>query len=154
MIWEKGRTEIEGMLREGYLEKVPPSRDMADRLIAQARAHLASARTLAHEDPDGAYVLMYDGARKALAGILENQGLRATRKGGHLAVYDAAMAQLDPPRGPVLKPFQRMRRRRHGAEYPSRENEPIAPEDVLEDHPRAVAVVDTASAVLDHMPSF
>lgn len=136
MRWEQGRAEIEHVIADKRLERVTPSREMADRLISQARTHLTSAAALAGNDPDGAYALMYDGARKALTAVLANQGLRPTTQGGHVAVYEAVMAQLDPPQGRVLRPFARMRRRRNGSEYPSREEPQITAAEVLEEHPR------------------
>lgn len=35
----------------------------------------------------------------ALTAVLENQGLRPTSRGGHIAPYAAVAAQLDPPLG-------------------------------------------------------
>jgi hypothetical protein len=37
----------------------------------------------------------------ALAAVLENQGLRATSRGGHIALRDAVSAQLDPRWAPA-----------------------------------------------------
>src|SRR5881628_3622808 len=122
------------MITRGELEKVPASRDHADLLLSQAHQHLASAQAIARSDATGAYQLAYDAARKALAAILENQGLRATSRGGHLAVLDAVTAQLDPPLGHVLRPFDRMRRRRNDAEYPKQDSQSFTAEDVRRDH--------------------
>jgi hypothetical protein len=156
MRWDQGRDQIEAMLQGNrpQLQQVNPSREHADRLIAQARAHLASAELLHETDPEGAYALMYDGARKALTAILENQGLRPTSAGGHLAVYDAAMAQLDPPLGKTLRPFDRMRRNRRDAEYPPTDAEEITVEKVDEDLPKATEIVDSAEKILDEMSPF
>ena len=74
------------MLADGELQRVPASREQAERLLAQARVHVASALKVCDEDPPGGYALAYDGARKALTAILENEGLRPTTRGGHLAV--------------------------------------------------------------------
>ena len=60
-----------------------------------------------------------DAARIALTDVLENQALRPTSHGDHIAPYSAVVAQLDPPIGAVLRPFDRMRRTRNRAEYPS-----------------------------------
>lgn len=117
MSWEQGRAVIEQLLREGSLQRVTASREHAERLVAQARRHLLSAQTIADSDPDGAYAALYDAARKALTAVLANQGLRPTTQGGHRAVYDAVRAQLDPPLGGRLRPFDRMRRQRHDVEY-------------------------------------
>lgn len=119
MRWEQGRATVEQMLADKELQRVPPSRQHADRLLAQATNHIGTARAAAQEDPEGAYALLYDAARKALTAILENQGLRPTARGGHLAVYHSVRAQLDPPMGGTVQPFDRMRRRRKDAEYPS-----------------------------------
>jgi len=97
MRWEQGRPRIERMLTDGELQRIPPRRPHADRLLGQARAHLASAAAIYTDDPQGGYALAYDAARKALMAVLENQGLRPTSRGGHLAAMEATRAQLDPP---------------------------------------------------------
>ena len=79
--------------------------------------HLVSANEISEGDPAGGYTLVYDAARKALTAVFENQGLRPTTRGGHLAVYEATRAQLDPPMGQVLRPFDRIRRQCHDVEY-------------------------------------
>ncbi|MEU7002766.1 hypothetical protein [Nonomuraea sp. NPDC046570] len=115
------------MLSRGEIEKVAASRSQAEELLAQAGKHVATARLAMESDPIGAYQLLYDAARKALCAVLENQGLRATSRGGHIAIYEAVSAQLDPPLGQSLRPFDRMRRRRNEAEYeadPSRRTRP------------------------------
>ena len=99
MRWQQGRDAMDGMIDRGELERVPASREHADLLLTQAYRHVASARAIAGSDPAGAYQLLYDAARKALAAVLENQGLRATSRGGHIAVREAVSAQLDPPLG-------------------------------------------------------
>jgi hypothetical protein len=154
MRWEQGRETIVAMINGGQLEQVPASREHADVLLDQARLHVQTARTAATQDPSGAYQLLYDAARKALAAILENQGLRATSRGGHLAVLDAVSAQLDPPLGKILRPFDRMRRRRNTAEYPRIGTMSVTPDEVAADLPRANEMIDLASRVLDQMNPF
>jgi hypothetical protein len=142
------------MLRDGTLERVTPSRKQADALLDQARRHLKTAALAAGDDPVGAYQLVYDAARKALSAILENEGLRATSRGGHVVVLDAVSAQLDPPLGPVLRPFDRMRRRRNDAEYPKQDGQSFEPDDARRDQPKAAAIVELAERVLDEMSPF
>lgn len=43
MKWDQGRSVIDRMLADGELQRVPASREQADRLIDQPRAHLSSA---------------------------------------------------------------------------------------------------------------
>jgi hypothetical protein len=107
-----------------------------------------------HQDPPGGYALLYDAARKALAAVLENQGLRATTRAGHLAVYEATRAQLDPPMGKVPQPFDRMRRQRHDAEYPPTDSPALTPADIGEDIPKAGDIIDLAQRVLSEMSPF
>ncbi len=154
MRWEQGRADIERLLDAGHLQQVPASREHADRLLAQARRHLASAANTAEDDPEGAYALLYDAARKALWAILENQGLRPTSSGGHLAAYHAVRAQLDPPMGQQLRPYDRMRRHRRDAEYPSGDAPELTSEDIQDDIPRAEDIVDIAEKILDQMSPF
>lgn len=154
MKWNQGRAEIDAMLAASELQRVSPSREHADRLLVQAGQHINSVRLAVAADPEGAYALAYDAARKALAAVLENQGLRATTRGGHLAVYRAARAQLDPPLGNVLRPFDRMRRQRNAQEYPSFDAPALTAEDVLEDVAKAEQIIDLAARALDEMSPF
>lgn len=154
MRWDQGREVVNRMIGEQELQRVPPSRQQADRLIAQADEHLASAARVCDDDPAGGYSLTYDAARKALTAVLQNQGLRPTTRGGHLAAYEAVRAQLDPPMGKALRPFERMRRQRHDAEYPPRNAPELTAEDVREDMPKAAEILDLAKRVLDEMSAF
>lgn len=154
MSWEQGRATLETMITRGRIERVPPSRSHADVLLVQARQHLEAAQAIVHIDPTGAYQLLYDGARKALNAVLENQGLRATSRGGHVAVLDAVAAQLDPPLGAILRPFDRLRRRRNQAEYPAADSPRIDGDDFARDLPKVREIIDAAATVLDQMPPF
>lgn len=66
MRWEQSRPTLEQMIVVKELQRVPPSRKHADRLLAESQRHLASAREISNGDPEGAYQLLYDGVRKAL----------------------------------------------------------------------------------------
>lgn len=154
MKWEQGREAIKRMLADGELQRVPASRDQADRLLIQARTHVTSAVRVCGDDPAGGYALAYDAARKALTAILENQGLRPTTRGGHLAVLEAVRAQLDPPMGRALRGFNRMRTRRHDAEYPPTDSPEITADEVREDQATAENLIAIAARVLDEMSPF
>jgi hypothetical protein len=149
--WQQGRNLIDGMISRGELERVPASRTHADILIGQANQHLESAGVIAATDAAGAYQLLYDAARKSLAAVLENQGLRATSKGGHIAVREAASAQLDPPLGAIIRPFDRLRRRRNQAEYPAADQPGLDRDEIDRDLPKVRAIVDASARVLDEM---
>lgn len=53
-----------------------------------------AAVALSSQDLSGAYQLAYDALRKSTASLLAVQGLRATSRGGHIAVQDAVLAQF------------------------------------------------------------
>jgi hypothetical protein len=96
----------------------------------------------------GAYQLAYDALRKSAASLLEAQGLRATSRGGHLAVQDVVTAQFGTTVG-VFRSFGRIRRARNSFEYPS-SNSPGPVGDDIDD---AIAVAsrarEAATTILD-----
>lgn len=65
-------------------------------------------------DPNSAFVLAYDAARYALTGLLAQQGLRPTSKGGHYVIELAMRPQF----GNGFRQFSALRRRRNELEYP------------------------------------
>jgi hypothetical protein len=154
MRWNQGRAEIDKLIADGELQRVPANREHADQLLVQAGKDLASADLLAAANPKRAYESLYDAARIALTAVLENEGLRPTSRGGHVAPYAAVSAQLDPPMGAVLKPFDRMRRTRNRSEYPSFTTPDVTPDNVRADLPVAASIVEVCGSVLDEMSPY
>lgn len=117
MSWERGRAEIERLLASGELERVTPSAQVATRLLDDARAHERLASKGVDDDPAGALQLGYDASRKACAALLAVEGLRATTRGGHIAVIDAVKAQFNDRGGlEVFGRLHALRRRRNRTE--------------------------------------
>ena len=141
MSWQRGRDTIEGLLDNVEMERVVPSDELADRLMGDASAHLESARAIRDVDPTGAYQLAYDAARKACNALLAVQGLRATTRGGHVAVQDAVREQFAP--------FARMRRRRRDSEYPDLDTPTITEADADEGIEKAAEIVEAAARLLE-----
>lgn len=154
MKWNQGRATVDRLIADGELQRVPPSREHADQLLAQARKDLVSAELLSRSNPKRGYESLYDAARMALTAVLENQGLRPTSQGGHIAPYAAVTAQLDPPMGTVLRPFDRMRRTRNRSEYPSFTTPEVTADNVTADLSAARAIVEICEGVLDEMSPF
>ena len=154
MRWNQGRTEIDKLIADGELQRVPPNREHADQLLVQSRKDLASAELLLDSNPKRAYESLYDAARMALTAILENEGLRPTNRGGHIAPYSAVIAQLDPPMGAILRPFDRMRRTRNRSEYPSFTTPDVTPDNVRADLPVAESIVEVCGSVLAEMSPY
>jgi hypothetical protein len=120
MTWARGRDEVQRLIDDGEVEIVEASTDVADRLLRDAEAHIRLASLGLDDDPAGALQLSYDAARKASAALLAIQGLRATTRGGHIAVIDAVRAQFNDRGGlPLFGQINRLRRRRNDTEYPS-----------------------------------
>ena len=119
MTWQPGRDRIAELLKAGELEQVTSDRRIAQLLLDDASRHLATAgAALSSGDLSGAYQLAYDALRKSAAGLLAVQGLRATSRGGHVAVQEAVLAQF----GSTVRAFRsfgRIRRARNSFEYPS-----------------------------------
>ena len=132
--------ELDAMLAAGRLERIPADRDAAARAIEAAHRHLRSAAALAETDPDLAYTALYDAIRKSCAALLLADGLRATSRGGHLAVQQAVTFLHG--RGDPLRSFDRVRRQRNAVEYLGDEADP---EDVRADLGAAEAIVAFAA---------
>jgi hypothetical protein len=148
--WDRGREVIDRLLRDQELERVTPNQPVADRLLADASAHIASARLIASRDPAGAYQLGYDAARKAAIALLAVQGLRTTSRGGHVAVQDAVRAQFGGPGGHrVFSAFGRLRRRRNDSAYPDPDSPTITRDDADDCLQTAAAILDASRGLLD-----
>jgi hypothetical protein len=152
--WNQGRSTVDALIGSGELERVPASQQAAEAELVRARTHVDSARQLLSTDPEGAYTLAYDAARRALAAVLQNQGLRATSRGGHTVIYDVLRAQLDPPLGPILRPFNRMRSRRNEVEYRSSEAPAVTSEEVAADLTKVEALIELAEKTIPNMPRY
>jgi hypothetical protein len=107
---------VTALIKARRLQQVACDPDTVEILLASARRHIASAKLTAERDPEAAFCLAYDAARKSATALLNQQGLRPTAAGGHIAVVDAISAQF--PGVPGLASLDRLRRRRNQAEYP------------------------------------
>lgn len=55
------------------------------------------------------YIELYEAARLALLGVLANQGLRPTARGGDAVICKVIYAQVTPAQRKIIEPFERMR---------------------------------------------
>jgi HEPN domain-containing protein len=148
--WEPGRADIEHLLRDGKLEQVTPSEEVASRLLADAEGHVGLAAKGIEEDPSGALQLSYDAARKASAALLAVQGLRSTTRGGHVAVIDAVRSQFGHRHGmEVFAKLHRLRRRRHASEYPDADSPEVTKDDARQALATAREALNAAKRLLD-----
>lgn len=149
--WSKGAVQVQRLIVEQKLQRVPAARSAAPVSLERARTLLVSARTLLPTDPDSAFVLAYDAARQAGAAVLAQQALRATAKGGHITVEQVLRAQFEPG----FAMYSYLRRRRNELEYPaaglSGMSSAQEAETAIVD---AASIVDEAAQVLPHLDAF
>ena len=88
--------QLDELMREGVLERVPRDRAAAGRDITVARAHLQSLDRVSATDPTGAFALAYEAIRKAIVAHMRANGLRVrTSRGGHFQTGRYALAALE-----------------------------------------------------------
>lgn len=127
------------------LQRVEPDRVAASELIAQARAHLESAR-IAGVDAQSAYGIAYQATLKAMVAALIANGQRVTGgTNGHLVTIREAGDRLglDPA---AATRIDHMRRTRHRVFYDGDEVSELELEGALAD---AEAVVAAAAEAVD-----
>lgn len=150
MTWERGRATIEQLLENGELERVEASAEVAERLLVDAAGHVRFARLGIEDDPAGVLQLSYDAARKASAALLAVQGLRATSRGGHVALVDAVRAQFNDSGGiAVFGRINRLRRRRNDTEYPSRTTPGVTTDEATQALSVGQEAIESARRLLD-----
>jgi hypothetical protein len=146
--WAKGADQVNALIEARHLQRVVADPDTVAALLESARRHVESARLTASRDPEAAYSLAYDAARKSATALLNHQGLRPTTAGGHLAVVDAVRAQF--PGVPGLTSLDRLRRRRNQAEYPDpRSYDPITINEADDAIKVTVDCIASAERLLD-----
>lgn len=140
---------IEQMLTNRRLERVAVNRDHALSVMTMAEQHVRTAMVLADTDDYAmAFTAAYDGARKALAGVLAIEGLRARPVGGaHRNVGVAALVFVDDE---SLQEFEWMRQVRNSTEYPAVDRPTATNQDVTEAIEAASVIVE-ACAKYVHM---
>jgi hypothetical protein len=106
---------LDELLRSHRIERVEADPDAASAMLVEADRHRASAHAIAHADPNGAYQLAYDAARKAVQAHMSYEGLRVRVKpGAHAVMAQYARLQLNDELGRRL---DAMRARRNRSEY-------------------------------------
>lgn len=148
--WRHGEAEIERMLSDGQLQRVTGAGADGGPWLTKATATIATAESIAASDPNSAYTLAYDAARFACVGLLAQQGLRPTTKGGHYAVQEAVIRQF----GGAFNPYAVMRRRRNELEYPEFPDETVEPGEAITAISSAKAIIGAADKLLGHLGIF
>lgn len=126
-------------------QRVEPDSAAAAELIAQARAHLQSAR-IDGVDAQSAYGIAYQAALKAMVAALLADGTRVTSgAGGHIVTIQQAQIHLDLDPA-VSSRIDHMRRTRHRVFHDGDEVSELELQGALTD---ADAVVAAAAEAVD-----
>jgi hypothetical protein len=149
MSWEPGRERVQELIEAGEVERVTADLTIARRMLEDAGRHLATASQAEMAgDLSGAYQLAYDALRKSAASLLEAQGLRATSRGGHLAVQEVVIAQFGTTVR-VFRSFGRVRRARNNFEYPTSDTPGPTSDDIDDAIAIATRAREAAMTILD-----
>lgn len=140
--WPQGEETIVNLLDVGHLERIEVDERFVETQMQDAEDNVETVRVFYRQNPRMAYIALYDAARYAIEAALAKQGMRPTARGGHTVAIDALQAQLGRM-GACLDPMNRIRKRRHDAEYPYPDTPMIAVSDVEDDLPKVEAVVQT-----------
>jgi hypothetical protein len=138
------------LIRDGRVEPVQPDLRTALASLDEARRHLVSSPQIAGIDPNGAYALLYDAARKAIAAHMLAAGFRVTvRPRAHEAVGLYAVDALSSARASKsIGYFDRMRRKRNRTEYGVRT---FGAAEIARDLEHARAIVDAVAGALEQL---
>jgi len=148
--WRLGEAEIETLLAAGELQALVGEAAQGEPWLTKAVRTLQTATSVSSTDPSSAYVLGYDAARQACVGLLAQQGLRPTTKGGHYAVERAVTAQFKDGLGT----FGALRRRRNQIEYPTTVIDDIDAEEIAEALDTIATMLDKAATLLPNLGLF
>lgn len=133
-------TSIDDLIAQGLIERVRSDHESARSGVGEAQKHLRSVSAISSTDPNGAFALLWDASRKAIAAHMLAAGLRVKtdRPGAHRAVVIYAEAALAEMLVDHVAHFDRMRRTRNRSEYGPRT---IMSDEVLADLVHAEALV-------------
>jgi hypothetical protein len=102
------------------VDLVRPNFEAAAFLLEQAAGHIASAG-IEGVDPASAYILLYEGARKAIDAVLAAAGRRVTSGiGAHVKYLTEARSQLGSDHATLVARVDAARQIRHDVSYRSR----------------------------------
>lgn len=148
--WRRGEADIERLLAADELQRISGEAADGGPWLAKARRTIGSARKVADTDPEGGWVFAYDAARYACVAALAQQGLRATGRGGHVAVETAVRAQFDGP----FDRFGSLRRQRNDIEYPMIVSDQLTRTDAETAAALADELITAVAEMLPHLGMF
>ena len=147
MIWKRGKAEVRDLLASGHLEHIGGTAANGSALLASSARLLESAEREVNLNPEAAYALGYDAARKACAALLAQQGLRTRSSGHHVTTERVVRAQFGGP----FDAFGTLRRRRSEIEYPRHPGDDIDSSEAAEALEQVREIYLAAEKLLDQL---
>ena len=150
MTWQRGADRVRQLVADGRLEVVSGAAADGSELLASAQGLLLSSHREHDVNPEAAFILAYDAARKACASLLAQQGLRTKSAGHHVTTEEVVRAQFGGP----FDEFGGLRRRRVEIEYPRHPGDVVTLDEMSDAYVAAASIVDAASALLPTLSLF
>jgi len=148
--WARGEAEIQSYVKAGELQHVTGGDANGQPRLEQARDRLKVAERALEDDPGSAFTLAYDAARLACTGLLAQQGLRPTQRGGHVVIERSMRAQF----GSNFQDFGHLRRRRNEIEYPAYADELVDAREAGDAVREATMILENAKKLIDQLGIF
>lgn len=139
---------IAKLLATGELDSVIIGEGRPQKELQAANRHYESALRILDRDPEGAFQLLYDSARKALQALLAAEGIRVRRppNGNHYTFVKVANGGFVDEQ--VWAPLDWMRKVRNQTEYPEPESLPASATDARQALIHVAAMLEDAKARL------
>jgi hypothetical protein len=139
---------IAKLLATGELDAVITGAERPEKELQAANRHYESALRILDSDPEGAFQLLYDSARKALQALLAAEGIRVRRppNGNHYTFVKVANGGFVDER--VWAPLDWMRKVRNQTEYPEPELLPASATDSHQAVAHVTAMLEDAKSRL------
>lgn len=147
MRWARGQMVVDQLLADGKLEQVTGAAADGVHWLVSAEALLDSALRESANNPEAAYVLAYDAARKASTALVAQQGLRSKSTGHHVTIEAVVRAQFGGP----FDSFGMLRRRRSEVEYPQRPGDEIEQSESDDAVAAAARILEGAKQLLPRL---
>lgn len=137
---------IQDLIASGELDVVAFDSDRPITELHVAFTHYKSAMNLIDSDPEGAFILLYESAKRALQALLAQESLRVRRppNGNHFTFVKAVRTSLVTPA--IWQPFDWMRSTRNQTSYLDQHSLPASVADARQALSHVAAMLEDAKA--------
>jgi hypothetical protein len=135
---------IQGLIDSGELDFVSFDSDRPMAELDAATIHYETALNSIDKDPEGAFILLYESAKRALQAILAKESLRVRRppNGNHFTFAKVGRTNLVTPE--IWRPFDWMRSTRNQTSYLDQNTLPASEADARQALIHVAAMLEEA----------